>query len=76
MARVGEIPSCCPSGHRVVLVRDLEVGVFDGKFRSIQNLVMNEFETSWSKKFIRPAETRWMVIWEGAVLLDERCGKR
>ena len=40
-------------------------------FQQFQNLVTERFPgLTWDKKFVRPAETRWVVIWEGAVLLD------
>ena len=42
-------------------------------FGQFQHLVQEHFPgEQWQKKFIRPAETGWMVIWEGAVLLDAR----
>lgn len=43
-------------------------------FKQFQNLIAKHFPAGegWKKKFIRPAETRWMVIWEGAVLLNDR----
>ena len=42
-------------------------------FRQFQHLVRKQFpEEQWQEKFVRPAETRWMVIWEGAALLDAR----
>lgn len=47
-------------------------GSCKANFEQFKNLVTDEFETSWTSKFVRPAETRWMVIWEGAKLLDER----
>ena len=45
-------------------------------FKQFQNLIAENFPgEQWKTKFIRPAETRWMVIWEGAAILDERWEK-
>ena len=37
-----------------------------------KTLIFAKFGVAWSEKFIRPAETRWMVMWEGATILDRR----
>lgn len=37
-----------------------------------QKLVEAVKGVKWRTKFIRPAETRWMVVWDAAALLDER----
>ncbi|CAM9882199.1 unnamed protein product [Ectocarpus fasciculatus] len=36
------------------------------------SMVESRTGVRWRRKFIRPAETRWMVVWEGAAVLDER----
>ncbi|CAN0335403.1 unnamed protein product [Pylaiella littoralis] len=41
-------------------------------WKIFQNLVFGSKGVLWKTKFIRPAETRWMVIWEGAAILEER----
>lgn len=37
-----------------------------------KNLVHAKFGVVWKTKFVRPAETRWMVIWEAAAALEGR----
>lgn len=37
-----------------------------------KKLVEARFGVVWKRKFVRPAETRWMVIWEGAAAVEER----
>ncbi|CAM9251460.1 unnamed protein product, partial [Hapterophycus canaliculatus] len=37
-----------------------------------KTLVEARFGIVWKRKFVRPAETRWMVIWEGAAAVEER----
>ena len=43
-------------------------------FFHFQNLIAKHFPegTFGRHKFIKPAETRWMVVWGGAVLLSQR----
>lgn len=41
-------------------------------WRRFQNLIFGVKGVWWKHKFIRPAETRWMVIWDGAAVLEER----
>ena len=41
-------------------------------FAQFQNLIREKFGITWRKRLVRPAETRWMVIWEGAALLTDR----
>ena len=45
----------------------------NSNFQQFKKMVTERFPgLTWKKKFVKPAETRWMVIWEGAALLDER----
>eukprot|EP00752_Nemacystus_decipiens_P006816 g6119.t1 len=37
-----------------------------------KRLVHSKFGVLWLHKFVRPAETRWMVIWLGAAMLEGR----
>ena len=41
-------------------------------FEQFRKLIQDEFGVTWTKSFIKPGETRWIVIWEGVRLLDER----
>lgn len=41
-------------------------------WRQFKRLVYRATGVKWDIKFIKPAETRWMVIWDGMVLLDAR----
>lgn len=41
-------------------------------WRRFQNLILAAKGVKWSSKFIKPAETRWMVVWDAAALLEER----
>ncbi|CAB1102116.1 unnamed protein product [Ectocarpus sp. CCAP 1310/34] len=41
-------------------------------WRRVKNLVFRAKGVMWICKFIRPAETRWMVIRDAAALLEER----
>ena len=44
------------------------------KFLRCQKVVADEFPAAkpWTRKFVRPAETRWMVVMDGAKILFER----
>lgn len=39
-----------------------------------KNLIANQFPDikPWTSKFVKPAETRWMVVFDGAAFLNER----
>ncbi|CAN0467373.1 unnamed protein product, partial [Ectocarpus sp. 8 AP-2014] len=41
-------------------------------WKRFQRLVFGVKGVWWKSKFIRPAETRWMVVWEGAEVLEDR----